>query len=80
MRETMQSKIRSVRKQITKQTEHVSQAEAEQLKILDEYALGIQTALTIKGKLPFDYAGVAASEALDELGTSLDGLEKKGGQ
>ena len=80
MRENMQSKIRSVRKQMNKQMEHVSQAEAEQLEILDEYALGIQTALNRKGKLPFDYAGVAASEALDELGTSLDGLEKKGGQ
>src|SRR5205807_5423806 len=52
MRENMQSKIRSVRKQMNKQMEHVSKAEAEQLEILDEYALGIQTALNIKGKLP----------------------------
>jgi hypothetical protein len=80
MRETMQPKIRSVRKQMNKQREHVSPAEAEQLKILDEYALGMQAALTLKGKLPFDYAAVAASQALDEVGTSLDELEKKGSQ
>ena len=78
MRETMQSKIRSVRQQMNKQREHVSPAEAEQLKILDEYALGIQTALTLTGKFPFEYAAVAASQALDEVGASLDGLEKKG--
>jgi hypothetical protein len=80
MREKMQPKIRSVRKQISKQIDHVSAGEVEQLKILDEYALGVQTALNIKGKLPFDYAGVEASEALDEVATSLDGLEKKGNQ
>ena len=50
MRETMQSKIRSVRKQMNKQMEHVSPAEAEQLKILNDYALGMQAALTLKGK------------------------------
>jgi hypothetical protein len=80
MRENMQPKIRSVRKQISQQRDHVSEGEAEQLKILDEYALGVQTALNIKGKLPFDYAGVEASVALDEVATSLDGLEKKGDQ
>ena len=47
---------------------------------MDDYALGVQAALNTKGKLPFDYAGVEAWEALDELATSLDGLEKKGRQ
>ena len=80
MPEQMQSKIRRVRKQIQQQTEKVSEAEAKQLEILDEYALGVQAALTPKGTLPFDDAAVEAWEALDELASSLDGLEKKGGQ
>jgi hypothetical protein len=80
MRENMQSKVRSVRKQINKQVEHVSEGEAEQLKILDDYALAVQTALNLKGKLPFDYAGIEASDALDGVAASLDGLKKKGDQ
>jgi hypothetical protein len=80
MREQMQSKIRRVRKQLQQQIDKGSEAEAKQLDILDDYALGVQAALNTKGKLPFDYAGVEACKALDELATSLDGLEKKGGQ
>ena len=78
MNKKLMPKVRSIRKQIREQIEQVSEAEAEKLKILDEYALGIQTALTMKGKLPFDYAGIEAYKALDELATSLDRLEKKG--
>lgn len=78
MRKKLQPKMRSVRKQIHEQVEQASEAEAEQLAILDDYALGVQTALHLDGKLPFDYAGVAASEALDEVATSLERLEKKG--
>lgn len=78
MRKQLQPKIRSVRKQIRKQAEQASGSEAEQLAILDDYALGAQTALNLEGKLPFEYAGVAAAEALDEVATSLESLEKKG--
>jgi hypothetical protein len=78
MRKQLQPKIRSVRQQIRKQAEQASGSEAEQLAILDEYALGAQTALNLEGKLPFEYAGVAAAEALDEVATSLSRLEKKG--
>jgi hypothetical protein len=80
MRKKLQPKIRSVRKQIHKQVEQATAAEAEQLSMVDEYAQGVQTALHLDGKLPFHYAGVAASEALDEVATSLDRLEKKGVQ
>jgi MinD-like ATPase involved in chromosome partitioning or flagellar assembly len=78
MREEMMPKIRSVRKQISKQMESVSNVEAEQVGVLDDYALGVQTALNLKGKVPFDYAGIEASDALDEIATSLDELEKRG--
>jgi hypothetical protein len=77
-RKKLPPKIRSVRKPIHKQVEQASEAEAEQLAILDDDALGVQTALNLDGKLPFDYAGVAASEALDQVATSLERLEKKG--
>jgi hypothetical protein len=63
MRNKLQPKIPSVRKPIHKQVERASEAEAEQLALLDDSALGVQTALNLDGKFPFDYAGVAASEA-----------------
>ena len=80
MRKELMPKVRNVRKQIRQQIEHVSEAEVQQLEVLDDYALGVQTALNLDGKLPFDYAGIAASDALDEVATSLDGLQKKGDQ
>jgi hypothetical protein len=80
MRENMMEPARNVRKQIHKQIGQVSKEEAEQLAIIDDYALGVQDALNQKGKLPFDYAGIESSEALDELAASLDELEKKGAQ
>ena len=78
MRKSLQPKVRSVRKRLQAQLKQVSEAEGEQLAILDEYALGVQTALNQNGKIPVDYAGRAASDALDELATSLDRLEKRG--
>ena len=80
MRKSLQPKVRSVRKQIKSQMEQVSKAEAEQLAILDDYALGVQAALNRDGKLPFDYAGVEALEALDDLAASMDELKKRGVQ
>jgi len=80
MRGKMQESILSIRRQIGVQKDSVSEAEAEQLGILDDYALGMQTALSRKGKAPFVYAGVEAAEALDEIEASLGKLEKKGDQ
>ncbi|TMC17139.1 MAG: transposase [Chloroflexi bacterium] len=78
MRKDLVPKVREVQKQIAAQVEQVSEAEAKQLKALDTYALGVQTALNRKGKLPFDYAGIEASEALDDVAASLEKLEKRG--
>jgi len=80
MRKNMQPKIRSIRKQIQKHRNQVAEAEAKQLSVLSDYGLGVQTALNLEGRLPFTYAGVEASEALEEVATSLEELEKKGGQ
>jgi hypothetical protein len=78
MRKSLQQSIREVRKQLDHQRELTAGAEAEQLAILADYALGVQTALNLDGKQPFDYAGVAAYEALEEVQESLGELEKKG--
>jgi hypothetical protein len=80
MRESIQDSVRNVRKQICQQKGEVSEAEAEQLEILDDYAVGIQAALGRKGKAPFEYASVEAADALEEIATSLSQLEKKGDQ
>jgi hypothetical protein len=80
MRGAMQEGLIKVRKSIREQKDRVSDAEAKQLEILDDYALGVQTALSRKGKTPFDYAGIEAEEALDEVAASLEKLEKKGVQ
>jgi hypothetical protein len=78
MKKDILPKVRDVRKQIGKQIEQGSGAEAKQLEILDTYALGVQTALNRKGKLPFAYAGIEASEDLEDVAMSLERLEKKG--
>lgn len=82
MRKNMQPKVREMRKQIQKRMKQGagSQAEAEQLAVLGDYALGVQTAVNLDGKLPFTYAGVEALDALDEVATSLEEVEKKGVQ
>jgi hypothetical protein len=80
MRGAMQESLISVRKTIREQKDAVPDAEAKQLEILDDYTLGAQTALSRKGKTPFDYASIEAEEALDEVATSLERLEKKGVQ
>jgi hypothetical protein len=80
MRGAMQESLVSVRKTIREQKEKVSEAEAKQLEVLDTYALGVQTALSRKGKTPFDYAAIKAEEALDDVAASLEKLEKKGVQ
>jgi hypothetical protein len=52
--------------------------DAEQLSVLDDYALGTLTALNRDGSSPFDFAAVQAVEDLDEIADSLQRLEKKG--
>jgi hypothetical protein len=78
MRKPIQQRVRSVRKQLEKQRETATGAEQEQLQVLADYALGIQTAVNLDGKQPFDYAGIAAYDALRAIHSSLQALEKKG--
>ena len=80
MRGKMQESIMKVRTSIRKQKKSVSEAEEQQLETLDVYALGVQTALSQKGKAPFEYVSIEAAEALDDVAASLSKLEKKGVQ
>lgn len=79
MRKSLQPKVRTLRKQLEKQSKQVTEAEAEQLAVVSDYALGVQTALNLDGTLPFRYAGIEAAEVLDEIAASLERLAKKGG-
>lgn len=78
MRKQMQPKVRELRKQLQRAIPQAPPAEAEQLSVLDDYALGVLTALNRDGTLPFEYPAVRASEDLDEVEASLEHLEKKG--
>lgn len=79
MRTSVMPKLRKFRRSLDKQMPQVTAAEAEQLAVLKEYAQGVQTALNFDSTLPFEYGGIEAAEALDEVATSLEALEKKGG-
>jgi hypothetical protein len=70
MRKAIQPRVRAVRQQLDKQSQKATGKEAEQLAVLADYALGIQTAVNLDGKQPFDSAGSAAYEALRALDTS----------
>jgi len=78
MRKQLQPKVREVRKQLKQQLPEAPPAEAAQLSVIDDYALGVLTALNFDGTLPFQYPAVAAADALEEVEASLQGLEKKG--
>jgi hypothetical protein len=67
--------------QLRKEQEQAALAkpgEQEQLQVLTDYALGISTALNLEGTQPFEYPGIAAFDALEEIEQSLRQLEKKG--
>jgi hypothetical protein len=80
MRKPIQERVRKVRKQLEQQRQTATGPEAEQVAVLADYALGIQTAINLEGKQPFDYAGMAADFALIAIQRSLEEVKKKGQQ
>jgi hypothetical protein len=80
MRKPIQERVRKVRKQLEQQRQTTTGPEAEQVAVLADYALGIQTAINLEGKQPFDYAGIAVYDALTALHRSLEEVEKRGQQ
>ncbi len=80
MRKQLQPKVRQVRKHLKGDISQAEAAEAEQLAVLDDLALGTLTALNRDGTLPFEYPAVQAHEDLNDVAASLERLAKKGGQ
>jgi len=78
MRKQLQPKLKAVRKQLKQRQTQARAPEAEQLGVLDDYALGAVSALNRDGLAPFDFAAVQAGEELDDVAASLDRLEKRG--
>lgn len=84
LRKAMQQDVRHVRKQIARHlpslaTDAPAPAQtAAQLGVVDDYALAIQTALNLEALQPFQYAALAADDALREIAASLERLEKGG--
>jgi len=84
IRKAIQQPVRDVRAQIERQVPKLdadapdSAAMAAQLQVLDDYALAIQTALNLDGQQPFRYASLAVDDALSEIASSLERLEKGG--
>jgi len=78
MRKLIQPKIRDFRVHVERLAEGASGMEAAQLAVLGDYAAGVQGALNLDGKAPFDYAGLATDEALTDVQRSLNELEKRG--
>jgi hypothetical protein len=81
IRKELQQPVRTTRDQLERQAAAVREsapAEAEQLAVLSDYALGIQTALNLDGQQPFKDASLAVDNALTDLAASLEQLEKRG--
>jgi hypothetical protein len=81
IRKAIQQPVRATRDQLERQATAVMEtepAEAEQLAVLSDYALAIQTALNLEGQQPFRYASVAVDDALTDVAASLEELEKRG--
>src|SRR5205823_6425204 len=62
MRKQMQRKLKAVRQQLKRQSAAAPPGEAEQLAVLDDYALGALSALNRDGRAPFDFAAAQAAE------------------
>jgi hypothetical protein len=81
IRKTIQQPVRATRDQLEHQAAALSETvptEAQQLAVLSDYALAIQTALNLDGQQPFKYAGLAVDDALTDVAASLETLEKRG--
>lgn len=85
MRKDIQRKVRETRKQLAHHVHSLQEAcqpeqqqEREQLTVLADYALGIQTALNFEGAAPFVYPGIQGYDALSDIEGSLYRLDKRG--
>ncbi len=84
IRKAIQQPVREVRRQLERHRaklaieEPTATSMATRLEVLDDYALAVQTALNLDGQQPFQYASLAVDDALTEIASSLERLEKGG--
>jgi hypothetical protein len=84
IRKAIQQPVRDVRQQLERQRAKLAAPAptdtgmVTQLQVLDDYALAVQTALNLDGQQPFHYASLAVDDALTEITSSLERLEKRG--
>jgi hypothetical protein len=82
IRKAIAQGVRDVRTQLVQQiskldaTEPAQANEAAHLRVLEDYALAVQTAINLDGQQPFRYASLALDDALSEIAASLSRLEK----
>jgi hypothetical protein len=80
LRKQLQPKVRTLRKQLKRDIQEASAAEATQFRVLDDYAAGVLCALNRDGIAPVDFAAVQTAEDLDAVDASLQRLSQKGGR
>jgi hypothetical protein len=86
MRIRMQQKTHAYRQNLHKRVREAKEKkqgkeqEIAQLEVLEEYAATVEGALNVESTAPFGYGGLAMQEALTDIQTSLEKLEKRGRQ
>jgi hypothetical protein len=78
LRTTLQTRVRTVRRQMERKVQTAALDDAPHERILAEYATGIQAIINRDGLQPFRFGAVAMDDALGEVEHSLDRLAKKG--
>ncbi|MBV9231089.1 MAG: hypothetical protein JOZ18_17395 [Chloroflexi bacterium] len=80
VRKQLQKKLSAFRIDAQQRLPQAPEAERQQLRVLEDYAAAVQTAVNVEGLAPFEYAGVRMDEALSSIEQSLEQVEKKGQQ
>ena|SRR5436305_15079065 len=78
LRIRMQQKTHEDRQDLARRMPQAQAEEARQLAILDGYAASGVGTLHLDSTAPFEYAGLAMEEGLEQIHSSLERLEKKG--
>ncbi len=81
IRKAIQQPVRATRDQPERQAAaraETEPAEAEQLAVLSDYALAVQTTLNLDGQQPCKYASLAVDDALRDVAASREELENRG--
>jgi hypothetical protein len=78
VRKQLQKKLSAFRIDTQRRLPQAQEAERQQLRVLEDYAAAVQSAVNVEGLAPFEYAGLRMDEALSSIEGSLEQLEKKG--